>query len=357
MVFDVPAENGGALTILNDFYQETLSCIDKQINWFFVVSKPLLEEKENIKVLRFPWIKRSWVHRLYFDHIIAPTLVKRYNVDKVFSLQNVVVPNIDKYQILYLHQSLPFVDYKFKLSENIKFWVYQNLISRSIIKSLKKADKVIVQTNWMKRACQESADVVNEKIYVIPPEVHLECKDFYEPNQELILTFFYPASALTYKNHKIIVKACKALLYLNIKNFKVIFTLTGNESKYIRDLYEEVKIMGLPIEFVGSLTRDQVFQMYTKSILLFPSYIETYGLPLIEAKMHRGIILASDSSFSHEILDNYENAYFFDPFTSDDLVHLMRSILNGKIMYNNININNEQRFNSDKLINQILKQV
>src|SRR5699024_2925067 len=92
MVFDVPAERRGALSILKDFYNEAKSCEDKSINWFFVISKPNLEETDNIKVLRYPWIKKSWFHRLYFDKIVSPILVRKYNINKIFSLQNVRIP-------------------------------------------------------------------------------------------------------------------------------------------------------------------------------------------------------------------------------------------------------------------------
>ena len=54
MVFDVPAATVGALSILNDFYDEVKIHQDKSINWIFVLSKPNIEETENIKVLRFP---------------------------------------------------------------------------------------------------------------------------------------------------------------------------------------------------------------------------------------------------------------------------------------------------------------
>ena len=47
-------------------------------------------------------------------------------------------------------------------------------------------------------------------------------------------------------------------------------------------------------------------------ITLFPSYIETFGLPLLEAKELNGIVLASDRPFSHEILDGYDKAIFIE---------------------------------------------
>lgn len=341
MVFDVPAEAGGALSVLNDFYKEVKSCKDKNIEWIFVISTPFLQETENIKVLRFPWVKKSWGHRLYFDNVVAPRLVQKYNVDKILSLQNVVIPNTDVPQILYVHQPLPFVSYRFSFMENKLFWIYQNIIGKKIIDSIKKADKVIVQTEWMKRACAEKAYIKDDKIFVVAPNININIKNFFEANQQSLSTFFYPASGLSYKNHNIVVEACKKLKEKDIKEFKVIFTLKGNENNYIKNLYKEVKAQKLPIEFVGSLTRDQVFDLYTRSVLIFPSYIETFGLPLLEAKLHNGIIFASDCPFSHEILDGYGNVHYFNPFKEYELSYLIYQAVNKKIEYNAINSSQE----------------
>lgn len=354
MVFDVPAESGGALSILNDFYQEALTFKDKNITWFFVISKPEIKETENIKMLRFPWVKKSWWHRLYFDNIVAPKVIEKYNVDKVLSFQNVIIPHTKVSQVLYVHQPLPFVDYKFSLKENKLFWVYQNIISKNIINSIKKADTVIVQTKWMKKACIEKADVESEKIHVISPQINVDIKKVFVPNKESLSTFFYPAGASSYKNHKIIIDACKKLKYENKKEFKVIFTLKGDENNHISELYTKVKEHQLSIEFVGNLSREQVFDLYTKSILLFPSYIETFGLPMLEAKLHKGIVLASDCQFSHEILDGYENAYFFDPFDVNELAMLMNKVVNEKIKYFNINHVEEIRIDVEQKLTDII---
>ncbi|HOA81141.1 MAG TPA: glycosyltransferase, partial [Defluviitaleaceae bacterium] len=80
-------------------------------------------------------------------------MVKKYKPDKVLSLQNTIIPKVKKAkQEVYIHQSLPFVEYKFRFKENTGLWIYQNIIGRMIIRSIKKADHVIVQTEWMKKA-------------------------------------------------------------------------------------------------------------------------------------------------------------------------------------------------------------
>lgn len=333
IVFDVPASTGGALSILKDFYREIVQNDDQDIKWIFVLSEPSLKETENIKVLRFPWIKKSWFHRLFFDQFIAPELVKKFQPDKIFSLQNMIIPKVKVEQIVYVHQSLPFSDYRFNFSENRILWIKQNILSRLILKSIRKSQKVIVQSNWIKKACIEKANVQESKMVVIPPKVPLHIENYFEENGQNLSTFFYPAGADYYKNHRLIVAACEQLSRNDDYRFNVNFTLRGDENEHIKALYERVQELKLPIKFIGAIEREKVFEYYAKSILIFPSYVETFGLPLLESKLHKGIIFASDTLFAHEILDGYPNAYYFNCFNSEELKNLMQKLLDGDISY------------------------
>lgn len=328
MVFDVPAENGGALTILKQYYESAL--LDKQNNWYFVISTPNLNKIENIKVLKYPWVKKSWLHRLFFDNFVAAKLVKKNKIDEIISLQNIIIHGPNVYQTLYLHQSLPFAEKRYKLSENFKFWIYQNLISEMIFRSIKQVDKVIVQTYWMKEACIKKTGVLPGKFEVVQPEISVIVKRQYKQESEDKVLFFYPAGALPYKNHKIIIEAAKQLKQARIDNYRIVFTLKGDENSKIKKLYDEVRTKNLPFDFIGQISREGVMDYYSKSILIFPSYIESFGLPLLEAKMHGTPILASNCSFSHEILDGYESACFFDPFGINELFLYMKNLVSDK---------------------------
>ena len=249
MVFDVPAESGGALTILNQYYDAAIK--DKKNEWIFVVSTPELKETDNVKVLNYPWIKKSWFHRLHFDNLVSNKIVEKYKVDEILSLQNVVVPKVKVKQTLYLHQPLPFVEKRYGLTEDFKFWLYQNVISRMIFKSIRKADKVIVQTKWIRDAAIKKANVKKEKFILKQPELNVSVKKLYTSDENNGKLFFYTASGLVYKNHEVIVKACKLLKDKGISDYKVIFTLKGDENKHIRKLRDIVIGENLPVEFIG----------------------------------------------------------------------------------------------------------
>lgn len=322
MVFDVPAESGGALTILNQYYQAAME--EKDTEWIFVISTPLLKEQENIKVLRFPWIKKSWFHRFFFDKFISSKLVDKYGPDEVLSLQNVIIPNVIQKQTLYLHQALPFTEKRYRVTENFKFWLYQNVISKMVFNSIKKADSVVVQTKWIRDAAIEKTGTDKDKFILKQPDLNIKIDKLYEQENRHKKIFFYPASGLEYKNHTIIIEALEKLDFEYKEKVEIIFTLDKDENPLVHGLYQRTVKNSLPIKFIGMISINEIFNYYSKSTLIFPSYVESFGLPLLEAKLHECPIIASDCAFSREILDGYGNVKFFDPFDKDELVNLLK---------------------------------
>jgi len=325
MIFDVPATSGGALTILEMYHKYALE--DKSNEYVFVISTPKLAESNNVKVLNFPNVKKSWLHRHNFDVFKARKIVKRYSPDKIISLQNVVIKGTKVLQEVYMHQSLPFVKHKFKLIKQPKLWIYQNIIGNMIFKSMKKADSVIVQTKWIKEAIVEKCGVSPDKIKVErPPLADIEFLKFAQDGE---LKFFYPATATAHKNHSVIVEALIELKKQGLEP-KVIFTLDGTENSLSASIKEKALSNGLNIEFIGGMPYDKVLQMYADSALIFPSFIETFGLPLLEAKLTDSPIIASDEPFSREILDGYDKASFFKYNDSEELAQKITSLLYAK---------------------------
>ena len=313
MIYDVHASESGALAILDDLYKQIRNYSDKSVKWVFIVSTPEYEETKEITVRRFPWVKRNWGYRYYFDTVTTRKLLKEFKPDKVFSLQNKGIDFYKKEQLVYLH--LPFIltDHKFDIKvDGKKLWAYQNIISKSIFKSLRKVDMTIVQTEWMKEALVNKAGVNADKIVVQQPDIKCnDIKDFIDcpENRKRI---FYPATAFTYKNHLTLLKALNYATEKGLKDYEVIFTIRPDENAYTQNLYKYATEHNLNVEFNGPIPREKVFEMYARSILVFPSYVESFGLPLLEAKLSGTYIMASDTPFCHEILDGYDKAEFFE---------------------------------------------
>src|SRR5699024_7504831 len=146
---------------------------------------------------------------------------------------------------------LPFTEIRYKINESFKFWIYQNIISKFIYKSIKNADNVIVQTEWIMNAAIEKTGVKEDKFILEPPKLNIQVNKKYSTDNVKGVIFFYPAGAFKYKNHRVIVEACKILSEQNISNYKVIFTLIGIENQEIEKIYEEASKFNLPIQFKG----------------------------------------------------------------------------------------------------------
>ena len=144
LVLDVAADSGGALTVLNEYYDRLKNDADNR--YVFCLSVADLPAADGVEIRRFPWVKRSWFHRLWFDHVTLKRLIRRERPDRILSLQNLGVSGVSCPQTVYLHQPLPFCGIRFSFWRYPKFCAYQHLIAHRIFRSVRRADRVILQT-------------------------------------------------------------------------------------------------------------------------------------------------------------------------------------------------------------------
>ena len=324
LVYDVAADSGGAVTVLKSFYEEF--CRDTENEYVFVLSVFELPDTEHIRVLNYPWVKKSPFHRLYFDHVRAHRLVKEYQIDQVLSLQNIELPHAGVPQTVYEHNALPFSEYRFKLQESFRLWFTQQILGRLMKRSIRSAEKVLVQTGWMKQEIVRQCRISEDKVEVKFPPVDLPKEQTCRLNREQPV-FLYPANASIYKNHRTLLKACELLQGQGYTRYQVIWTVTGEENDKIRALRKESEEKNLPVVFRGVLSKEELFALYSSSVLVFPSYIETIGLPLLEAKAAGTWILAADCLYARDMVGDYEKAEFFEPFAEKELCRGMKRFL------------------------------
>ena len=320
LVYDVAADSGGAATVLQSFYEEFKK--DTENEYIFVLSVYELPETDNIKVLNFPEVKKSMLHRLYFDHFVAHKLVKKYKADRVLSLQNIELPHTNVPQTVYEHNALPFSEYKFKPWEAFRPWYSQQILGRMMKKSIRRAEKVLVQTNWMKEEIIRQCGILADRVEVKFPPVEMLNTHPWKMD-ETCPTFFYPAGPPAYKNHRTFLKACELLKEQEIEDYRVIWTVTGEENEGMKKLKAEAEEKKLPIQFIGPVPRTELFELYASSVLVFPSYIETIGLPLLEARSVGAPILSADCLYARDGVGDYERAEFYPPMDAEKLRWLL----------------------------------
>jgi glycosyltransferase involved in cell wall biosynthesis len=204
-------------------------------------------------------------------------------------------------------------------------------------------DAVIVQQNWMKNAL---ASFVKVPIHVTHPEyVPNDFKPIKLGSQSPAL-FIYPAFPRIFKNHAVIFRALKLMSSVDRTNLKIIFTISGSENLYARWLKFSCK--NLPeIIFQGRLTYDETLELYSHaSCLLFPSKLETWGLPLTEAKYFQKNIICADLPYAREAVGNYSKVSYISATNPKDWAHVMRDFCKNQLALDNQIVPTENQVDS-----------
>ena len=142
--------------------------------------------------------------------------------------------------------------------------------------------------------------------------------------------FFYPSFPRSYKNHEVILKAIKALPKNISEQSQFHFTtIKDNKEKYAQFLIKNYSDLE-NVHFYGKVKRSQLLSMYNAmDCLLFPSKIETWGLPISEAKAYNKPMFLANLPYAKEACGDYEKVTFFDENNPSDLAKLITEFVEG----------------------------
>ena len=148
--------------------------------------------------------------------------------------------------------------------------------------------------------------------------------------KETPVVFLFPATANSHKNFECLCSATE-VLYKRLKKglFEVYITVKGDENAYGRWLYHKWG-MNPALNFTGFLNKQGLYTLYEQAdCLVFPSKIETWGLPITEFASYRKPMLLADLSYAHETASECEFVSFFDPNNFIQLADKMEKIIQG----------------------------
>ncbi|OEF81412.1 glycosyltransferase [Vibrio breoganii] len=310
--------SSGALTILKQFLSELKSLSRSSDKYIVFVSDSIDFSIYECLNVEFIYLKvDTWFKRIVWDwHGIKKYLNdKDIEIDLLVSMQNTTV-NINCPQFVYLHQSIPFNSKKWNLlkKDEIKFYLYKHFYPFFIFRFIRHDTVFIVQTNWMKHALVTMKPNLEGKVEVIKPKVELgfgkKIRPPGRPNKNKII--FYPATNFKYKNHLEIVLALDLLISSGRIDDNVVcyFTIDNNPDCIINKTIANLKLCR-NFKMLGTISYESVLEYYNScDLVVFPSYLETLGLPLLEAACHGKPIIAANEPFASEVLDGYSNVKF-----------------------------------------------
>ena len=136
--------------------------------------------------------------------------------------------------------------------------------------------------------------------------------------------FVYPAHGEAHKNHRRLIEAWRILASDGYYP-TLALTLSDNNSQILKYIDSAVEDYGLKILNLGNLTHKEMLEVYSRSsALIFPSMVEAYGLPLMEAEAMNVPILAGELDFVRDICEPVET---FDVLSAASMSRAVRRFL------------------------------
>lgn len=336
---------GGILSIFKDCLQNVDKLLTSKYKIIALVhNKNLFSDlnlSKEIEFIEFEDSKSSWFKRCYYEYFYFKKLSKKLKPYLWLSLHD-ITPNVESEKLaVYCHNSTPFYDMNFKdIKYDKKVFLFSKFYKYLYKINIKKNNYVIVQQNWIKEEFKKMYGIKN--IIVAPPENNYSVK-FEEKKEIENNSFFYPSFPRVFKNFEIICQAVELLEKENINNFKVYLTIDGSENLYSKEIIEKYKNLKC-IEFLGLIPREKVFENYSRvECLIFPSKLETWGLPISEFKQFNKPIILSELPYAHETIGDFDKCLFFNPNSAEELKNQMLKIINkeNKFSENKKEINRE----------------
>lgn len=327
---------GGMLTILQDCLLN-LSEYDKNIRIIAIVHNKAFVPGKGIYKIELAKSRGSWLRRLYYEYFYFKKLSRRIKPFLWISLHD-ISPNVEATRrAVYCHNPSSFYNVSpSQIKLDPKFLVYNILYDFLYKKNIKKNDFVIVQQSWIRDRFNKMFSVDINKIIVATPTISMASSfNFEQSSSQLITTFFYPSFPRIFKNFETLMEASKILNKKTNKEYNVIVTISGNENNYSKWLQK--KFNNDPhIKFVGVQKKSEVEKMYQQcSCVVFPSELETWGLPITEGKSYNKPLLLADLPYAHETVGEYNKASFFEPRNAEQLSNLMLGIIDNTIQFKN----------------------
>lgn len=323
---------GGTLTVLLDCLEAAAQVLGPEWRIIALVHHRSLVSNQRVECIEFPDIKRSWAARVRLEWGGWRTLSRQLQADLWLSMHDMTPTVQARRQAVYCHNPSPF----FKMSL-LEAWLEPKLLLFTLFYrylyrvNIARNRYVVVQQEWLRTAFKTSYPC--KSVIVAHPSVRTVTQNKVIPNAQGKFILLYPALPRVFKNFEVICQAVAHLAPNEAARLEVLMTIDGSENRYARSLVRRYgHVVGL--RFIGLQCRDAMQQHYANSdAVLFPSRLETWGLPISEAKAYGKPLLVADLPYAHETVGDYEKVSFIDPRDAGAWACAITQLLDGQLRF------------------------
>jgi len=310
--------NGGK-TLLLDLI-ESSSKMNAKFTFFIDPRFELPEKYDSVPSLIFIRLSRMLISRYFVDLKIRKIANKG---DRVLYLNNLP-------PLFYLPcKTIVFLQNKYYVSSfSLKGFSLKSkariLFEKTIVRFfIGGANQIIVQTPSMAKDILDLTAGTKGKVHVFPFFSYFQSNCVNPPQETTDLRekhFIYIASGEPHKNHWTLVEAFSLLKKEGFLP-RLTLTIRSEDSVSTKGIGKFIEENGLRINLLGPISRDKVESLYKDcDALIYPSRLESFGIPLLEAKFHGVPIIASELDYVRDVVDPEET------FNPDSEVSLSRAI-------------------------------
>lgn len=324
--------DAGPLSVMKDFLSELSELNDGSLKIIALVNSSKLFNIGNIEYFEFPKSKKSWLYRIYYEYVYFKRFSEEIGPDYWISMHD-MTPNITcENQYVYCHNATPYYtptwkDWRYGSRASLFSLLYIYLYRINI----RKNKGVIVQQEWLRKKFRNRFNL-NNIIVAYPKVNNVQFSDYKQISIESeIKKIFFPSFPRSFKNFEVICEAYSILPKEYQNRLNIYLTLDKKSNSYASYIINKYKdLEGL--KFVGLLSRTQVFEYYREMDgLIFPSKLESWGLPITEFKNFNKPIFLSNLPYAKETLGNYNKGYFFNPNSNIELSILLKKLIDNKL--------------------------
>jgi glycosyltransferase involved in cell wall biosynthesis len=328
LVNAINAISPGAFNLVYNFI-DTLSKADSSNQYLILLPSDYgyetlnLSENMHVKYFKTRRLKILWY--IYFYAVNFKRILEKYSIQSILCFGNFNPLKTGIPTLVLLHNAY-YVDFKaiscLSFIERIRIRLGIVVFSMTV----KNTEKFIVQTAYIKNLLATVWNIPYEKIEVcsnpLSKNLSLNNKPLVERPDILKYKFgfLYVSRYYPYKNHDFVLKVAKMLQSKGIED--IIFLVTINDSiKAARLFLEEIENLNLEATVIniGELPQYELNKWYQSSgALFYPSSIETFGNPLVEAMSFGLPVCVVDLPYAKAVCG--EAALYFKEDSVEDAV-------------------------------------
>ena len=278
----------GGLNVLRAFVKGlSNSGINKTKFHFLIDNRIYIDNIEELKMYKTNKVKSNHFSRKK----VYESIFKNY--DKIICLSNIPPPiKIDVEVYIYFHNLL-LIASNLQLSSPFDFFL--NFIKRQYIKSFnQKSYKWVTQTNYSKILLSNRLKIEEKLVKVLPffdiSDISYSKRNF----KSKTINYLCVSSNSKHKNIKKMINAFCKSNFDSDKHVKLCITTKGKNKL----------IDNKELHFLGYVNRKELINIYSQShYIIFPSMIESFGLPIIEGISSGANILSSNIKSITEVAE------------------------------------------------------